>query len=56
MAWHFNYSFPFSHSKKYNKQSQINILVNYVGRAKVNLDVVNASTDLWRMLVTLIKL
>jgi hypothetical protein len=48
--------FSFLAWKNTTNKSQISILTTYVSRAKVNLDATNASTNLWRMLVTLIKL
>jgi len=42
--------------KNTTNKSQINIHAIYVGRVKVNFNVANASTNLWRMLVTLMKL
>jgi hypothetical protein len=41
--------------KNTTNKSQINIFATYAGKAKVNFDDTNASTNLRRMLVTLIK-
>ncbi len=46
------FSFPIR--KNTTNKSQINIPTIYAPRAKINFNAANASTNLWRMLVTLI--
>ncbi len=55
MAWYFIYSFFILAQKKSNN-CQISIIATCVNRTKVNLDVVNAYNNVWKMFWTWKKL